>query len=155
MAICKDCKQEMMDSVGCTMTHFMRPNGVGVERIKYSGYERGDCPDCTATDDHYHHLGCDQEKCPFCYGQFLSCNCTQWIDSGMYTIRESWAKNTTVIDPATKEELHDVIIRVKGTPDFATYYYCRNILGKEALFIAEHVVGQKIALDNLKVERLD
>lgn len=33
------------------------------------------CHDCGAKEGEYHLPGCDMEKCPFCGGQLISCNC--------------------------------------------------------------------------------
>ena len=33
------------------------------------------CGDCHALEGEYHELGCDLERCPFCGGQLISCDC--------------------------------------------------------------------------------
>lgn len=33
------------------------------------------CHDCGAKEGEIHQRGCDMEKCPFCGGQLISCNC--------------------------------------------------------------------------------
>lgn len=33
------------------------------------------CHDCRCKEGELHMLGCDMEKCPFCGGQLISCNC--------------------------------------------------------------------------------
>ena len=30
---------------------------------------------CRARPGHYHHVGCDAERCPVCGGQLISCDC--------------------------------------------------------------------------------
>ena len=33
------------------------------------------CHDCRVEEGQIHHLGCDMERCPFCGGQLMGCNC--------------------------------------------------------------------------------
>lgn len=33
------------------------------------------CIDCGAVEGEYHAVGCEQERCPFCGGQLISCGC--------------------------------------------------------------------------------
>lgn len=67
--------------------YFINKNGFVRERIKlgeehkYIKTEIGTlfdwpyCDDCTAKQGEYHLDLCDLERCPFCYGQALSCEC--------------------------------------------------------------------------------
>jgi hypothetical protein len=34
-----------------------------------------ECPECGAPTGELHELGCDVEQCPYCGGQFISCDC--------------------------------------------------------------------------------
>lgn len=33
------------------------------------------CHDCGCREGEFHVLGCDMERCPFCGGQLISCEC--------------------------------------------------------------------------------
>ena len=54
-------------------------DGTIVNRIPVGGpgdwFEKGNCTDCGAPQNSYHHEGCDCERCPVCGCQMLSCDC--------------------------------------------------------------------------------
>ena len=41
--------------------------------------KRERCGDCQALEGENHELGCDLERCPFCGGQLISCDCCYQI----------------------------------------------------------------------------
>jgi hypothetical protein len=77
MAICPDCKQEMLTAASCTLK-WVRIEGKWYRRSSECYAEIGHrCGDCLVihTGNETHHQGCDNERCPKCGGQFLGCGC--------------------------------------------------------------------------------
>ena len=76
MAICRDCKQEMLHSDTCTMNTIQI---AGVNYLRDSTYFDTNriCHDCGIINipGNYHHFGCDIERCPICGNQIISCGC--------------------------------------------------------------------------------
>lgn len=84
MAICRQCNREMLTADGCDATHVKNARtGEELERIRFGseaedwGTARGRCGDCACKVGHYHHVGCDVERCPVCGGQLISCGCCE------------------------------------------------------------------------------
>ena len=80
-AICQLCKRDMLKTDGCDKDT-MVVGGVQYEQIKvgslgdfFEGEAGARCGDCNAAYGHYHHAGCDCERCPICGGQLLTCGC--------------------------------------------------------------------------------
>jgi len=76
MAICDQCGSDMLIADGCEWAPYPYETGP-TDPIPWEG--PGRCPDCNAIPDHYHHPGCDIERCPKCGGQAISCTC--WLAS--------------------------------------------------------------------------
>ena len=84
-AFCWDCEQFMKEADGCTVTHYVFEDSE-YERLPYGSSAENwwdfaretlpeRCPDCYVKQVHYHHPGCDIERCPRCHGQYISCEC--------------------------------------------------------------------------------
>jgi rRNA maturation endonuclease Nob1 len=76
MAVCQDCGQEMTlkATKSCKKQAFRFPGGER-PRLAYDGNCGKRCGDCNVAIGGYHHLGCDQEICPSCGSQVISCGC--------------------------------------------------------------------------------
>lgn len=82
MAKCELCGREMLTAVGCGVSQ-VSIAGKKYKRIKVGDpgdFYEGDspdsrCGDCWAKVGHYHHWGCDCERCPVCGGQLIGCDC--------------------------------------------------------------------------------
>ena len=77
-AVCPYCKRTMDAGAGDTFTHFKLKDGRLVERIPYGGFGEDSehpCHDCNVTVGQFHHLGCDNERCPICGEQAAFCDC--------------------------------------------------------------------------------
>jgi len=94
---CRVCKKIMMDADSCSKglkvlisTKFLNPIPYGKETKKGLRLQLGDaeaekflkmypnkerCPDCNVKTGGIHHPGCDQEECPRCHFQIISCDC--------------------------------------------------------------------------------
>lgn len=97
-AICEYCKRDMVEADGC-VDHAYEDDGgrlfsaiaycskaewaiwepvlsEGVLKAVRESEANGEsCHDCGAKPQHFHHEGCDMERCPRCKGQLISCGC--------------------------------------------------------------------------------
>lgn len=48
------------------------------------------CRDCGCSEGELHHPGCDMERCPFCGGQLISCDCA-YEKLGIDINPDTWA----------------------------------------------------------------
>ena len=87
---CEICKKEMSIVKGCSVDT-ISIEGKTYERIKVGDVydlaegiedEEFRCHDCNAQNGHYHHWGCDNERCPACKQQLINCECKEvYIDT--------------------------------------------------------------------------
>ena len=81
-AKCELCGRDMLESKGCGISKIHIAGRI-YKRIPVGG--QGDflegcpadarCHDCGALMGHYHHWGCDCERCPACGLQLIGCDC--------------------------------------------------------------------------------
>lgn len=73
MAICSHCNQEMTKGMSCTPP---TPVVIGGQSFDPVPNRSGSpCHDCRTPAGGLHHPGCDDERCPKCGGQLISCGC--------------------------------------------------------------------------------
>lgn len=83
MGICWSCKKEMSDAsvTTCTGNTIIKfPDGKTLQPIPYDPKDARfprwfRCPDCNVVPGGIHHPNCEQELCPNCGGQLLTCPC--------------------------------------------------------------------------------
>jgi rRNA maturation endonuclease Nob1 len=74
-AICDDCKQDMLEADGCTWPKIKIGKRVYQRGVSDWCEPEGRCHDCGAKFGKTHHFGCDEERCPACGGQMITCDC--------------------------------------------------------------------------------
>ena len=104
MAICPDCKQEMLEADSCTFHSIISESGKVYDRHRFMDAEDEAmyrnlgidydfcessirCGDCGIRPGGLHHFGCDMERCPRCGGQLISCDC--WWEGDRFAILKS------------------------------------------------------------------
>jgi hypothetical protein len=83
MGICPRCRKETSDAAvtTCEENAFVTyPDGSTLQAIPYDPRRLHfpqwyRCPDCNIAPGGIHHANCDQEYCPKCGGQLISCSC--------------------------------------------------------------------------------
>lgn len=81
MAKCRVCKREMKTGASCSlpMMRFTPKRGTAAKqefpKIPFDG--QGRCGNCGVEPGGIHHPGCDNERCPKCEGQAISCDCNE------------------------------------------------------------------------------
>jgi hypothetical protein len=83
MGICIKCGKEMSDPsvMSCEEnTSIEYPDGEVLQPVPYDPKQLHApnwfrCPDCNVVPGGFHHPNCDQECCPKCGGQLISCDC--------------------------------------------------------------------------------
>jgi hypothetical protein len=79
MAVCHWCHQEMTTAASCSIA-VMHRGGRPVPMIRFASIREHwtrapRCGDCGVERGGLHHLGCDQQRCPLCNGQMMTCGC--------------------------------------------------------------------------------
>lgn len=85
------------------------------------------CTDCGAEEGELHELGCDMERCPFCGGQLITCDCP-YKQLGLFN-RKRYGRETDHLPRAiyedgltdTQEAAWIKILKRKGRIPFVVY----------------------------------
>jgi len=72
---CEECDQEMLEADSCIYTYIKNGNKVYQRSRKHFEEPSGRCEDCGIKHGGVHHYGCDEETCPICGEQLISCDC--------------------------------------------------------------------------------
>jgi hypothetical protein len=72
MAECEWCLKDMASDEVTTCKEAL-VEGINLPQVPYDGDVR--CHDCNVEPGGFHHPGCDNEDCPKCSGQLISCGC--------------------------------------------------------------------------------
>ena len=91
------------------------------------------CHDCGVSEGAFHEPGCDMERCPFCGGQLISCECC-YEKLGLRD-RVKYGTETNYLPPAiyergldpANESAWDDLLRAKG---LVPYIRWPNICGR-------------------------
>lgn len=83
MGLCRICGKETSDATVATCEgndSIAYPDGETLKRVSYNPTKNHlpkwfRCPDCNIMPGGNHHGNCDQEECPKCGGQLISCDC--------------------------------------------------------------------------------
>jgi hypothetical protein len=67
-------EQTFIPIKGETWPHYRQMKKIWNEQVE-EGYQESPCHDCNTPLGGYHHPGCDNERCPICGGQLISCGC--------------------------------------------------------------------------------
>ena len=97
-------------------------------RISEEAFKRARCHDCNCKEGELHEYGCDMERCPFCGGQLISCDCSLKLNGYKLDSKKKYfGLPKDVYENGLPEEQHKKYIRIlqkKGRIPHIFYPIC-------------------------------
>jgi hypothetical protein len=111
------------------------------------------CHDCGAKEGELHQTGCDMERCPFCGGQLISCDCVYKL-LNIDNSKGTWAYEHGLTNEQSQQ--WDKLLKAKGLIPYIVVPLRCKICGEEwpNFFGVEDDIWKKYVIPELQHEIL-